>query len=465
VFGGSLTALRYPERELVAVKARATYYEPARPFLAPGAHAPRLTAQQANDDVLDLADVVGKRQVETRLAGRVTIREENAAAALEVMSRFAVDPRWLVYLPPTMSPPETSREPGYLEHPAEALAYYRANGVPRVVVEEKHMGSRAVVIAGRDADAARKAFGVDDGSAGTVYTRTGRPFFEDRALATAFLDRVRGALTAAGTWEALETDWVVLDSELMPWSAKAQDLIRQQYAPVGVAALTSLPQVAEALDAAAARGVDVGPMPARARERLELVERYVAAYQRYAWPVAGLGDLRLAPFHLLASAGKVHVDRDHAWHMDTLAEVCRQDPGLLVATLYRVVDVTDAESTAAAVAWWDELTGRGGEGMVVKPLDFLPGRAAKGSRPVQPAVKCRGREYLRIIYGPEYTLPEHLERLRERGLGGKRSFAHREFAIGIEGLERFVRGEPLRRVHECAFAVLALESEPVDPRL
>jgi protein phosphatase len=206
-------------------------------------------------------------------------------------------------------------------------------------------------------------------------------------------------------------------------------------------------------------------MPARARERLELAERYVAAYRRYAWPVAGLEDLRLAPFHLLASAGKVHVDRDHAWHMDTLAEICRQDPALLVATPYRVVDVTDAESTAAAVAWWDELTGRGGEGMVVKPLDFVPGRPAKGSRAVQPAVKCRGREYLRIIYGAEYTLPEHLERLRERGLAGKRSLAHREFAIGIEGLERFVRGEPLRRVHECAFAVLALESEPVDPRL
>ena len=130
VFGGSLTALRYPERDLVSVKALATYYEPARPFLARDDRAPRLTAQQENDDVLDLADVTGKRQVETRLAGRVTIREENAAAALEVMSRFAVDPRWLVYLPPTMSPSETSQEPGYLEHPAEALAYFRSSGVP-----------------------------------------------------------------------------------------------------------------------------------------------------------------------------------------------------------------------------------------------------------------------------------------------------------------------------------------------
>jgi protein phosphatase len=104
----------------------------------------------------------------------------------------------------------------------------------------------------------------------------------------------------------------------------------------------------------------------------------------------------------------------------------------------------------------------GGEGMVVKPLDFVM-RGKRGL--VQPAVKCRGREYLRIIYGPDYDAPENLERLRNRGLGPKRSLAQREFALGIEALERFVRKEPLRRVHECAFGVLALESEPVDPRL
>jgi protein phosphatase len=131
-------------------------------------------------------------------------------------------------------------------------------------------------------------------------------------------------------------------------------------------------------------------------------------------------------------------------------------------TTYKVIDVTDSTSVAEGIAWWDELTGRGGEGMVVKPMEFT----ASGKRGlIQPAIKCRGREYLRIIYGPEYTLPENLERLRSRGVGAKRSLAQREFALGIEGLDRFVRHEALRRVHECAFGVLALESEPVDPRL
>jgi protein phosphatase len=178
--------------------------------------------------------------------------------------------------------------------------------------------------------------------------------------------------------------------------------------------------------------------------------------------VTSLADLKLAPFHLLATEGGVHVDKGHPWHMEILAEVCRADPEILLATPYKVVDVTDPAGQAEGIAWWEALTGRSGEGMVVKPLDFIH----KGSRGLsQPAVKCRGREYLRIIYGPEYTTAANLDRLRSRGLGRKRSLALGEFALGIEGLERFVRKEPLRRVHECVFGVLALESEPVDPRL
>ena len=120
------------------------------------------------------------------------------------------------------------------------------------------------------------------------------------------------------------------------------------------------------------------------------------------------------------------------------------------------------KSVSSAIAWWFELTGQGGEGVVIKPWDFIA-RGEKGL--LQPGIKVRGREYLRIIYGPEYTLPEHLSRLRSRGLSAKRSLALRELALGIEALSRFVRGEGLRRVHECVFGVLALESEPVDPRL
>ena len=458
VFGGKLTALRHPEREIVSVPARATYFEPARP-LHPPAEAP--SAQQAHDDVLYLEDVQGKRHVQTRLRGVVTVGAEQAAAALEVMSRFAADPRWLIYLPPTMAPSDTSREEGLLEHPAEAFAHFRAEGVARVICEEKHMGSRAVVVACRDADSARRRFGVEDGSAGIVYTRTGRAFFSDAALEAELVGHVRRALEQRGIFDRLESDWVCLDTELMPWSAKAQALLREQYGPVAAGSAMGLRASVDALATAAQRGLPVEELAERFGTKLEMAGAYACAVARYCWPVASLADYRLAPFHVLASEGAVHVDRDHGWHMEQIADLCA-DGDLLMTTAHRVVDLGDEESCRAAVAWWTGLTGDGGEGMVVKPFDFL----AQGRKGLaQPALKCRGREYLRIIYGPEYTAPENLERLRKRGLGKKRSLALRELALGIEALERFVRREPLRRVHECVFGVLALESEPVDPRL
>jgi protein phosphatase len=462
-FGGALTALRYPERQLVSVPARAVYYgDGAKTGRAASATPASLTAQQAHDDLLDLADVLGKRLIETRLMRTITIREDQSAAALEAMSRFAVDPRWLVYLPPTMSPTETSSLPDLLEHPAEAFAYFRHHGVVEVVAEEKHMGSRAVVIVCRDAGAARRRFGIADGALGIAYTRTGRRFFDDEHLESAFLERLRVALNRSERWQALSTDWVCLDAEVLPWSAKAQELLRGQSAAVGAAATASLDDAVSTLSRAANAGSDVDTLLERARGRSRSAEAFVAAYRRYVWPVERLTDLKLAPFHLLASEGAAHTDKNHAWHLATLSRLCDADPEVLTPTAHRFVDLTDPESEQAALTWWEALTAGGGEGMVVKPATFVA-RGARGL--VQPAVKCRGREYLRIIYGPDYTLPEHLDRLRKRGLAAKRSLALREFALGIEALERFVRREPLRRVHECVFGVLALEGEPVDPRL
>ncbi len=459
VFGGKLTALRFPEKELVSVSAKQTYAESRKPFLPPEDQAPTLSAQQQNDDLLDLADVTGKRIISTRLHGNVTIRDENSIAALEVMSRFAANPKWLIYLPPTMSPCETSQASGLLEHPTEAFAYFRHAGVPSVVCEEKHMGSRAVVIICRDEDAARRIFGVTGEGIGICYTRTGRKFFDNATLEAEFLERIRAAATTAGFWDEFKTDWLCLDCELMPWSAKAQELVKQQYAAVGASAQATLAAEVAVLKKTAERGLDIRELLAHTTARGQMVSDYVLAYRRYCWPVNSVSDLKLAPFHLLATEGKVHVDKPNDWHMQTLARLAG---GIIIATPFRVIDMTNPESEAKGIHWWEELTARGGEGMVVKPLEFI----AKNRRGlVQPAVKCRGQEYLRIIYGPEYTAAENLERLRARGLSTKRSLALREFALGIESLERFVRKDPLRRVHEAVFGVLALESEPVDPRL
>ena len=483
VFGGRLTALRYPEKEIVSVPAEAVWYEPVKPLRpasssladpgdaagaaeagASGAGpAPGPAAAARHDpDVLDINDVLGKRGVQTRLHGRVTVQEENAAGALEVMSRFAVDPRWLLYLPPTMAPCGTSAEPGLLEHPAEAFAYYAAEGITDVLCEEKHMGSRAVVLVCRDALVARTRFGLPDGMPGVVYTRTGRPFFGPE-LTAQLLGVVRYAVSAAGLWDELGTGWLLLDCELLPWSAKAEDLLRHQYAAVGAAGRAALPAALAALATASRRGVDVSALADRTRERAANVTAFTAAYRRYCWPVDGLDGIRLAPFQLLATEGATYHDREHSWHLALADRLVGAAPQLIQFTRrVRVVDCTSAASVADGVAWWTELTEAGGEGMVVKPHgNLVTGRRGL----VQPGVKVRGREYLRIIYGPDYTEPAALARLRDRNLGRKRSLALREYALGIEALERAVSREPLWRVHEPVFAVLALESEPVDPRL
>ncbi|MGW2008873.1 polynucleotide kinase-phosphatase [Streptomyces nigrescens] len=489
VFGGAMTALRWPERELVDVPAERVWYEPAKPLAteAPGG---------ADGRPLDLNDVAGRRIVETRYMGRLAVKEENAAAALEVMSRFAIDPRLLPYLPPTMAPCATSAEEGYLEHPAEAFAGYRADGVREVVCEEKHMGSRAVVLVCRDETVAGELFGVPKGVSGALYTRTGRPFFDDPEVTERLLRRVRDCAEEAGLWDGLETGWLLLDAELMPWSLKATGLLRKQYAAVGAASGAAFPGVLDALETAAARGVEVSPLLGRQRDRAADAAAFTEAYRRYCWRVgatadadeapqepgggAGLGELdgiRLAPFQILAVQGRSLAGLPHTDQLALLDRLIAAEgavaareaggatdrPGLLATTRRILVDTEDETSVAAGIAWWQELTADGGEGMVVKPVQALI-RQADG-RLVQPGVKCRGREYLRIIYGPEYTRPENLQRLRVRHLGHKRSLALREYALGLEALDRLADGEPLWRVHEAVFAVLALESEPVDPRL
>ncbi|WP_229075449.1 polynucleotide kinase-phosphatase [Actinoplanes sp. DH11] len=439
VFGGALTALRWPTRELVAVPAAKEYYAPAKPFAAIAAKP---------DSGLDIADVTGRRHIDYGY-GRTIVPAENAAAALEVMSRFALDPETLVWLPPTMAPCSSSTVDGYLEHPSAAFADLRAAGVGRLVCEEKHMGSRAVV----RVSAA--------GSGDAIWTRTGRPFFGPE-LDEPLLARVRSA--AAPLFADLGTDWLLLDAELLPWSAKAGSLIRDHYAGVGAAGRSALPAALDVLDRTAARGLDVTAL----RDRLELrsaeIDGYSVAYRSYVKPTDGLTGVTLAPFAVLAGAGAAYTRKDHDWHLALADRLVAADPEIFTPTRRMIVDLDDPVSEAAATEWWLSLTAAGGEGMVVKPWAGLAATDAKG-RLVQPGVKCRGREYLRIIYGPEYTRPEQLTRLRGRNLGRKRSLALREHGLGLAALDRLAEGAAPWRIHELVFAVLAAESEPVDPRL
>jgi protein phosphatase len=473
VFGGKLTALRYPEKEFVSVPAMKIYAQPARPFIVEEAGVPSISSQQQHDDLLRAEDVMGKRIITTRLQSGVIIREENATAALEAMSRYAINPKWLIYLPPTMSPCKTSKREEYLERPEEAFSYYESMGVAEVICQEKHMGSRAIVIVCRNQQTVMKRFGIVGDYSGVIYTRTGRSFFEDGKVESEVLQVFRECMEKSGFWEEFNTEWACLDCEIMPWSAKAQELLKSQYAASGASGRAALSESLAMLekfisrddistDEVCSESSPAGRALKWFKERNSDILCFIDAYRRYCWPVHSLSDIRIAPFHLLATEGKVHSDREHSWHMETLETLCRNTPGILVPTRHISVALCNKDSVQKAVTWWEDLTEAGGEGMVVKPREFI---SRPGGRLLQPAVKVRGREYLRIIYGPEYTAHQHLERLRARGLGAKRSLALQEFSLGIEALERFVRNEPLRKIHECVFGILALESEAVDPRL
>ncbi|MCA9775166.1 MAG: polynucleotide kinase-phosphatase, partial [Candidatus Eremiobacteraeota bacterium] len=434
VFGGKLTALRYPEMEIVQVAAAKTYYEPAR-------RAPQTSAR--GTDHLKLSDVAGKQIVNTRLIPNITLPPQFTASALETMSRFAVSPEWMVYLPPTMSPCSTSEREDYLEYPTEAFEFYAGRECPRVILQEKHMGSRAVLFLRRNGE-------------GRCLTRTGRPFF-DGSLEREFVQSLVHSLEKSGFWNDHRTDFAIVDGELMPWSAKARALLQEQYASVGAAATTVLPEAIACLEECSSPGVQ--ELLERQKSRLSNAEGFRAAYRRYCWDTDGLDGLKLAPFHLLATAGAVHSDKTHRWHLEQLSKYFGASPHFQ-STRTLELDLSNPEDATEGCAWWEKLTEEGGEGMVVKPEHFLT--FGKNGL-LQPALKVRGREYLRIIYGPDYTA--HIPDLRRRAMSRKRSLALREFALGLEALELFVSGGPLYEVHRAVFGVLALESTPVDPRL
>jgi protein phosphatase len=366
----------------------------------------------------------------------------------------------MVYLPPTMSPCETERSGPYLEHPNGAFEYFRKYGIKSLVCQEKHMGSRAVIVICKDNETARRRFGITSQTEiGECFTRTGRRFF-DEPVRTQLLTKLQTAMTNCNFWETHNTDWAVIDSEILPWNTKARGLLKEQYAPVGAAAFKSISSLNDSLAKAKARGLEISDF--NIPERKENIQKYINAYEAYCWSVYGIEGIEIAPFHLLATEKAVHTDKDHRWHIESLSSICDSDPTLLRKTDHIFVDIDNDDSVQTVIDWWTERTNASAEGMVVKPLEFIS-KSSDGL--LQPAVKCRGREYLRIIYGPEYTLENNIDELRHRGLGRKRSLALREFALGVESLGRFVNNAPLHKVHECVFAVLALESEPVDPRL
>lgn len=394
---------------------------------------------------------VDSRQVETKLFRKINLQPEQWGSTLEAFSLRTVDPKWLIYLPSGIASMQGDRADGLLEHPSAAFDYYRNEGIQRLVVEEKHMGSRAIVVVCRDRDAAEARFGKRE--LGCVYTRNGRPFFEDPAD---FLTDMQNALTRARFWKRFHTDWVCLDGEMLPWSVKAQRLISESHREI----LETADAVVKELERTSAQiGWTLGDsLP----QKINSLERYRRLLEKYEGQIGS--PISFAPFHLIASEGQAYFDKDHHWHMRTLNGLARRAGNPFVKTRYEAIDLRKDADCTRVLDWWNEISEAGEEGLVVKPLHFVSaGRRGRA----QPAVKCRTKEHLRLVYGHDYDEPENRLRLLDRPALARRRQKHRrvlrQFALSMEAVERFIRKEELGRVEECVRGVLALETREVFP--
>lgn len=447
VFGGQLTAYRYPEDRFVSVDAERNYAGTEGNPLFEATHK-RFAPPKAQHFVNGFT-------VHTASGEQLRIPREQALAALDTFSHHTLPLEQVVYIPPTMSPtPQTSSLADYLEHPRDAFAYYKKHGVTTMIAEKKHMGSRAVLFIAKDQGVAKKLLNVE--ALGVITTRTGRAFFDDERQQHV-IKAIHQELTNKHYFEQFQTEFVLIDAEILPWNLKAHHLIDQQYASVAEQALMDRHHLVNKLNATAK--IDVADWLAEYQHKQRQAAKFDAVYQNYSWSTNDLTGIQIAPFHILAHSQATHFDKPHTWHME-MSALLAQDSSLFIATEYRIIECAQQEDEV--ITWWQEMTELGHEGIVIKPLNFLE---TVNGKLLQPAIKVRGREYLRIIYGMDYTDPPLLRKLKKRNPSRKMRNAIREFILGIEGLERFVQHESISRVHECTLATLALESDAVDPRL
>jgi hypothetical protein len=449
VFGGSLTAYRYPERQFVSVKAKQDYANvpdnPLKEWELKRLASPNIMKFLEGYSVL------------TEHYGEIMIYDDGVKPALDDVSHYTLPLEDIVYLPPTMSPtPKPSRLEGYLEHPMEAFEYYQANGVETLVVEKKHMGSRGILVLFKNKEIAKEYIGRE--TLGTIYSRTGRAFFQ-KELQEQVISSLNEDLVKNAYFERHNTDFVLLDAEILPWNLKAKDLVLNQYAHVGEMALLDRTKLIDSLQQAIDSGKDVLNWIQEVEAGIENAKVFNGVYQKYCWETDGLEGIQIAPFHTLAHSSETFFDKPHTWHMEKNKEFSGIS-GLFLETEYRVVN--DEATMKEAIKWWEEMTEDGNEGFVVKPESYITRHKGKL---LQPAIKVRGRKYLHIIYGIDYLLPENLSRLKKRNVGKKQRNALKEFSLGVEAVNRFVKRESLERVHECVLGILALEAEPIDPRL
>ena len=450
--GHYLSLIRYPEMEVIQEKVHQSF--------VPEEDNVILNRIKNRFKPLSLQRFMEGFKVDTPYAV-LHANSRNVKSVIELTSTKTAPVEEMIYIPPTMSPtPKTSSLPDYLEHPLDAMDYYKKHGVQQVICEKKHMGSRAVITLFKDQETGMEYFGKP--CLGSILSRNGVRFFSQNDEMN-LLQRLRDDLLPY--FESHNTSLLVLDSEIMPWNLKATGLLNKQYDVTANSALLSRQTYVTVLEELQSRQgqMDMVRLEA-AKEKLENAQKFKSAYEFYCWnaDAKSLEGVQIAPFHILAFSGESHFDKTHLWHMEQVNKLSTYS-NLLITTEYKLLSLNDEIGINETISWWEDMTKNGHEGMVVKPLQFIS-RNDKGDV-IQPAIKVRGREYLRIIYGMDYLEPTHLEILKKRTAQNKMKNALKEFYLSMESINRFIEKESLDRIHECVLASLSYENDAMDPRL
>lgn len=413
----------------------------------------------------DITDVVANKDLVTSISQDVIkVPIKSTISTLELMSRYAIDKEKIIYIPPTMSPVDTSNE-NYLEHISSAFEYFKKRGIDQVVCESKHMGSRGILVVTRDSTISEKLFNTTD----TVwcYTRTGRQMFTKEQQEYLF-PKIHEILTKSGIF--FEHKWVILDSEVLPWNLKGeQHLIKNQYGNVGSSGYSALENSYDIvkshydnLENSSTEIIEsVKSLQMDLIDKQNCLTRYNNVYTNYVWDIKDFTAIKIAPFHIFTS-GNLNFNITHEQHLELIDNIIKYDTyNIFNKTTLISVDLNNDFQVQYAIKEWEDYTGKGYEGFVVKPKKFLT--FDSDHRPIQPAIKVRGRDYLYLIYGTEYT--RELDKLRKRPVKRKRASAIREFMLGLQGLLMFQQTGNIYETHKYVTAVLSIDSEPLDIRL
>jgi protein phosphatase len=455
VFGGELTALRYPERSTIAVPAQTIWCQPSRPMHWIGVQK----STQAVDHSISMATISPQMLVSTSDGYNLNLDEATYTHLLAHVSERAVHARWLLYAPPSYGPPTVSPIAGLLEHPAQAIDYYRKKSVTLLAARPMLHGTTVTIVLCRDAAVATQRFGLDNQGIGAIYTRSGRPYFGEVAETQLRLGQMARALEAADVWSLLKSDWLCLEAVVVPIGHKAPAFVPQVYAEVAATGLHSVERAQAKLEMAKARGLAVDDSLQRLALEKQSLQAFREAYRQMAGP-----EIAEPQFHLqqlLAVEGQVLLGKSQEMQQALLAPIAAALGSAFVAATLLQADLDSESSLRALTAWWENHNLQGGAGLMIGPLEMM---VAREGEMMQPWIKVRCPEYLRLRYGPAYDAPATMQALQDRNLRLKRETVVRSYSLAREGLRRFVGGQPFDEVFQCIFTTLGLEMAVVDAR-